>query len=409
MFERPRAKYSIPGEKVPKGLTLTLPAVQLLAKGKRQKHIDDIAKTSHFEAPRFKALCQNLINTLLDYTQELPETSNTYFSNPGGLFDHALSRTKAATELFQKFVLENPDAKLSEEQQLWWYALFSAGLLRGLGKLPLDLSVTLHGRGGQLIKPWEPLLEPLSTNAHAYHYEFENSKYDDDFRKRLNVIFAKQLIPQDGFAWLTSNLDVFSVWLSLLHEDAASSGTLALILERADDIAILDDLLNHDLDAHHFREASNHRFGTFADVPEDTLIDREQLVGKEFLQWLRDALETGKITFNKHPLYQVAAGTIIGPDTLKLFIREHPEFKNWLAVRQGVMALCLHQKLKEGASSTENLTLKNSIALPDNMDGLELIDALSQGERKQLAADGSWHTVEVEAAQHLKPKRGPLD
>jgi integrating conjugative element relaxase (TIGR03760 family) len=408
MFERPRPKSAMPGKKALEGLTPILPIVQLITKGKRQEHIEQIAKTSHFEPLRFNTLCQSLIHNLLNYTQQLPETTNSYFSNPGGLFDHALSRTKAATELFQQFILEDPSAKLSEEQQLWWYALFSAGLLRGIGKLPLDFYVTLHGREGNLIKTWEPLLESLAHDAHAYHFEYENSNQDDDFRRRLNIILAQQLMPREGFAWLSKHLDVFAVWLALLHEDSASSGTLALILDRADDIAIQEDILNFEPDPSRFHEASNRRIGTFIDAPEESLGDRERLAGAEFIQWLREKLESGKITFNKHPLYHVPAGTLIGPDALKLFIREHPEFKNWLAIRHGVMALGLHQKLPDNASSSENLTLKGSVALPDTLDNTLVLDVLSKNDRKQLASDGTWHAIEKQNA-HLKPKRGPLD
>lgn len=398
-------------------LTAILPPKRLLTEGKRPERIQSIKKASFLEPSRFDTLCQSLLLKMLNYTQQLPETTNSYFSSPGGLFDHALDRTVAAVDLFKTVVLADPDAHLSEDQQLWWYALFSAGLLRGIGKLPLDYAIELYNEKNQVIKCWEPLLEPLAKTARHYHFEIINSDHDDILRRRLNIIFAQQLMPEEGFAWLTKNMDVFAVWLELLSEDKASSGTLALILDRADAIAIQNDLLEH-LPPHHHLEPSAKRISTFVDNPTETPGDRERLAGAEFIQWLHAALEASKLTMNQVPLFTVAGGTMIGPEAFKLFVREHPDFKNWLAVRQGVMALGLHEPALDGTPAEKGLLIKGSVALPhsfklkasntEKATRTTALEHMSNNQIEQLSKTGQWEKrLEQQAVSKINPSPNP--
>ncbi|MCH9757003.1 MAG: TraI domain-containing protein [Gammaproteobacteria bacterium] len=415
MFERPRKKVNHNAHL--HGLTTIVPANQLILKHKRPEQITALAETCQFKPPRFTTLCQTLFYHLLNYTQQLPETTNSYFSSPGGAFDHALSRTKAASDLFQTFLLQEPHAELSEEQQLWWYALFSAGLLRGIGKLPLDYAIELYNPHGHLIKTWEPLLEPLINTGYAYKFDTVNNNQDETFRQRLNIILAQQLMPKEGFTWLTTNLNVFEVWLALLHEDSASSGSLGLILDRADAIAIQEDLINLPPGIYNPKKTGG-RTNSFIDTPGDSLIEREQFVGAEFVKWLLANLEASKLTFNQHPLINVAGGTLIGPDAFKLFVRESPMFKNWLAVKQGVMSLDLHDKTP-GITDDKSLILKGSIALPAKFQHqasknaapteTNAIEARHPGSLKKLSADGHWKTIEKKQTSSLSPKNTPYD
>ncbi|MCH9690139.1 MAG: TraI domain-containing protein [Gammaproteobacteria bacterium] len=413
MFERPRKK--IVDNAHVHGLTKTVLPNQLVLKNKRPEQIASIAKTSQLAPKQFKQLCDSLLYNLLNYTQQLPDTTNSYFSSPGGAFEHALSRTKAATELFQLFLLEDPNTVLSKTQQRWWYALFSAGLLRGIGKLPLDYKIQLYNAHGHLIKPWQPLLEPLGSTAHAYTFDTINSNYDDTFRQRLNIVLAQHLMPKEGFTWLTEDLDVFEVWLALLHEDSASSRTLGLILDRADDIAIQEDLINLPPNIDRDPAKSRGKPTSFIDSPQDDLVEREQFVGSEFIKWMLINLEAATLTFNQHPLYNVAGGTIISPDTFKLFVRESPMFKNWLSVKRSVELLCIHDT-SPGATDDGSLMLKGSIGLPGSFQHqasknagfteTNAIDARNPGARRHLTANGQWKAVNKNTAS-LAPKNTP--
>ncbi len=413
MFKRPQKKTISKAHL--RGLTTIIPASQLILKNKRPDQISVISRTCQFEPERFKTLCTSLFNHLLDYTQQLPDTTNSYFSSPGGAFDHALSRTAAASDLFRNFLLQDPNATLSETQQCWWYALFSAGLLRGVGKLPLDYVIKLYSQQEHLIKTWEPLLEPLLGTGYAYQFETINNNYDETFRQRLNIILAQQLMPKEGLAWLTQHLDIFDVWLGLLHEDSASSGSLGLILDRADAIAIQEDLLNSLPDGHHPKHGGG-QARSFIDSPNESLSDREHLIGAEFIKWLLANLESGKLTLNQHPLLNVAGGTLIGPDAFKLFVRESAQFKNEFAVIKSLQALDLCDKTPD-ITDSKSVIIKNSVALPatfkhqasKNTGATETnaIDAQNPGARQQLSKQGKWQAVEVQQSVALKPQNHP--
>ncbi|MDF1677891.1 MAG: TraI domain-containing protein [Legionellaceae bacterium] len=411
MFERPRKQTNHNAHL--HGLTTITPASQLILKHKRPEQIASLADTCQFEPRQFKLLCEGLFFQLLNHMQQLPDTINSYFSSPGGAFDHALSRTKAASDLFRSFLLQAPDSKLTETQQLWWYALFSAGLLRGVGKLPLDYHVELYNAHGHLIKTWEPLLEPLTNTGYAYKFDTVNTNRDESFRQRLNIVLAKQLMPKEGFAWLTTNLEVLEVWLALLHEDGASSGSLGLILDRADAIAVQEDLMTLPLGVH---TPKSGRATSFIDSSDNVLDNREQMAGIEFIKWLMVNLESGKLTLNQHPLLSVAGGTLIGPDAFKLFVRESPMFKNWMAVRQGVMSLGLHDTTP-GITDDNSLILKDSIGLPAKFQHqtksgpteTNAIEARSPGALKQLEANGKWHSAEKQNTTHQTLKHTPYD
>ena len=114
----------------------------------------------------------------------------------------------------------------------------------------------------------------------------------------------------------------------------------------------------------------------------------------------------GKLTFNQHPLLNVAGGTLVGPDSFKLFVRESPLFKNWMAVKQGLMSLGIHDKTP-GVAAENSLVLKGSIGLPASLQSTNAIEARHPGTLQQLTADGKWHTNEKQANASLAPKNNP--
>ena len=210
---------------------------QLLSQEKRRSLLTQIQQHCALEDARFKSLVQGLLDNLVTYVQSLPETQNSFYSKAGGLLDHALHRTEAALELFNQILLLDSDKQPSEDQKLWQYALLSAGLLKGLGKLYDEYEINLYDGHGQWLKKWNPLHESLSSLGKYYDYVMQ-AEGDPQFRKRLNLLLARQIIPSSGFSWIASNRQVFAIWLALLNEDLAGAGTLGDILSRADALAL---------------------------------------------------------------------------------------------------------------------------------------------------------------------------
>ena len=344
MFHRHGKKVKPTFTKPLKDLCTIVTPVQLLADNKRQDLLLKIKESCALEESRFDSLGQTLINNLVNHCQNLPETANSYYAAAGGLIDHALNRTEAALHLFREYIIQEGSEELSEEQKLWLYALMTAAILQGIGKLQLDYQVDLYDVNGQQLKQWNPLLESLAAVGSYYQYTFEG-EHEDGLRRRLNLLLARMLMPASGFAWIASNPQVLAVWLALLNEDWQSAGTLGAILIRADAIAI----------QRYFSEfmikgrGRVNRISTFVDTAPESLIDKERLTGIEFIKWLTNALEKGQIMINKAPLFMVPGGLLMSVEMYALFMREHPEYKNWQAVQKGILALGMHQVGPEGS------------------------------------------------------------
>lgn len=351
MFHRYGKKPKSSQAKPLNELTRVIPAALMLAEEKREILLRQIKNTCALDEPRFDGLCLSLMHNFINHCQSLPETSTSYYSQQGGLIDHALNRTEAALSLFQQYLLLDAGAELSEEQKLWQYALFSAAILQGIGKLQIDYRVELYDNNGQFLKQWNPLLENLATVGSCYSYEFLGDS-DDEFRRRLNLLLARFLMPASGFAWIVSNPQVLAVWLALLNEDEYSAGTLGAILIRANAIAIQRDFNQVILRSYGSRGGRGRygRVSTFTGgVPPESVAEIEQQLGIEFIQWLTKALDAGKVMVNKSPLFMVPGGLLMTPEMFHLFVREHSEYKNWQAVQNGFLSLGMHSLGVDGS------------------------------------------------------------
>ncbi|AHE68359.1 TraI domain-containing protein [Legionella oakridgensis] len=435
MFHRYSKKAKSPSSKPLKDLTAVESPAQLLADAKRQELLAKIKLSSGLEGSRFELLCMPLIHNFINHGQSLPETSNSYYSLPGGLLDHALNRTEAALHLFREYVLQE-GAELSEEQKLWVYALFSAGILQGIGKLQNNYSVELFDLNGQQLKQWNPLLESMASVGRYYHFEFQKES-EEELRRRLNLLLGRALMPANGFSWIAANPQVLAVWLALLNEDWQSAGTLGAVLIRADAIAIqryFSEFLIRNMAG---RGGRANRISTFIDSIPDSLAEKERLIGMEFIKWLTIALEKGQIMINKAPLFMVPGGLLMCAEIFKYFVREHPEFKNWQAIQKGFLSLGLHKIAADGEVISRFEQSKNqqmvsgivvsdyAVVLPNQVkvhnlntgkiteqSATELINTTQQGSHftqklagtpseplRHLAANGQWQVIETSVAQ----------
>lgn len=419
MFHKHIKKGKSSHAKPLKDLTAVVPSSQLLLDARRQDLIKNISECSALELARFESLCLHLIHNLVNHCQSMPETSNSYFSLPCGLLDHALNRTEAALSLFRKYLVQEDGADLSEEQTLWMYALFSAGILQGMGKLQLDYRVDLFDVNGQLLKQWSPLLESMASVGDYYYFEFQ-PEGEQHLRRRLNLLMARLLMPASGYAWIISNPEVLAVWLALLNEDMASAGTLGAILLRADAIAIqryFNEFLIKNAAA---RSGRGNRIGTFVDTMPELATEKERVLGIEFIKWMEHQLAKGVLMINKAPLFIVPGGMFMSSEIFKLFVREHPEFKNWQAVQAAFLSLGLHNVGVDGSAMSRfeqanNQHMENGIVFADANYGIALPNEMklyntTTGDISSISALELMHAAQfnqqglsVTAIQHLAP------
>ena len=383
LFHRHGKKVKLAHAKPLKDLVAIIPPPQLLLEGRRQDLLQKIEASSALESSRFEGLCLSLIHNLINHCQSMPETSNSYYALSGGLLDHALNRTEAALSLFRQYVVQEEGADFSEEQKLWVYALFSAGILQGIGKLQIDYHVDLFDVNGQLLRKWNPLLESMASVGAHYHFEFQ-PEGETDLRCRLNLLLARLLMPANGFAWIISNPEVLAVWLALLNEDTRSAGTLGAILIRADAIAIQRYFYEFMIKGGGARGGRPNRNTSFVDTVPESILEKERLLGVEFIKWLTIQLQSGQIMINKAPLLMVPGGLLMSTEIYKWFVREHPEYKNWQAAQKAFLSLGLHSLGTDGSATSRfeqtntqqmhsgNVFAKYAIVLPETMQYVHL-------------------------------------
>ena len=140
-------------------------------------------------------------------------------------------------------------------------------------------------------------------------------------------------------------------------------------------------------------------------------------MGAAFIQWLLASLEKNKLIMNQVPLLAVAGGTMIGPEAFKLFVREHPEFKNWLAVQHSVMALGLHEPDITHTTAEKNQLIKGSVALPHSFHvktsntakaiRTTALEHLNHNKIEQLSKAGRWEKTLELTTSKFTPSSNP--
>lgn len=347
MFYRNGKKKGVTQAKPLKDLIRIVTPELLLTDDKRGLLLRQIRDAFMMEDSRFESLCLSLIHQVINYCQSLPETLNSYYSEPPGLLDHALQRADAALQLFGQYLILEEKNALSEEQKLWQYALFSAAMVQGIGKLYLDFVIDIYDNNGNFLKSWNPLLESLALPGCYYEYRFQKES-DVEFRRRLNLLLARALLPAVGFSWIASHPEVLATWLALINEDFYAAGTLGAILSRADAIALQQYFNQFLVRSQSSRGARYGGMGTFIGGSSD-IGELEQKMGIEFLQWIEKSLGSGKLAINKSPLMLVSEGLLLTEELFQEFARSQKDSRSWQAVRNAFLSLHLHQESADGS------------------------------------------------------------
>ena len=329
------------------GLYRVKTAKELLAKQERQQLLDKYKKLLTLPKEDYQPLVSEFIEGLAEFVQSLPETQNSYYSNQGGMLDHAMERSAIALSLCRAYLLpkESQDNPLTKEQALWAYAVFTASMLHDIGKVAIDLKIHItneDGRHTQMWLPYEGSMLELNKGNH-YKYEFEKVNRDE-LRRRVTRILTRQLMPEKGFLWIASNKDVLAVWLAILDDDDRGGGTWGPVIPLAD------------------AQVINRYFAHFPTTPTEGVIpegvslppdlvqpDLEKAdiseAGREFLEWLREGINTGQITVNRpDSSIHLAEGNkvlMLYPEIFKEFAARSSSYKDWHGVMREFSSLDL--------------------------------------------------------------------
>lgn len=313
-------------DKKPPDLLPILEPDELLEDQIFQDIISDIKQLSNTPLKAFEKLYLPVIKNYAEFVQSLPNLRHTQFGVKKGQLALGLIRGLYALEKMDDYPMpleldslseDDPKSIIEKFSAKWHYAVFTAGLLSGVGFLTQNPQVELCDENGNKIEKWDALKSSmLKAHDDATHYTYTENTKDENklLGRKLTVLLANKLIPTDCYNWILSDTGIFLEWSAMLEHDESGSGTLFSIIKKASR-EIQQDFLGSQLPMqvldlnvpmqmrHKKQEYSEHSFWKGVEFSlkkrKDNHLERCAENAKKFINWLKSELKSKKISYNK--------------------------------------------------------------------------------------------------------------
>lgn len=247
-----------------------LSAKDVLSAGRYQGLIRLIRDLSGLREEPFHDLYLKTLQQFAEFVQVLPAQHNGTLSS---LFNQSLAQ---AVNVLQQFCADRAEEQVDP---LLNFAIFTAGLFADVAKVVINQKLVVVDEQGEFIRDWNPFAGPINEVGDFYKI-YQTKPIYQRLEQSIRPLLARQIISEQGFLWISSDLDVLADWLDALNGDGAQGGKLtrALSLVRQDDyLKLLASL-------------------TPAEI-EQMLSESTQL-GESFLLWLKNGIDSGDIKVN---------------------------------------------------------------------------------------------------------------
>lgn len=176
----------------------------------------------------FKNLYLKAIYNYAEFVQGLPAVYVDNFNYHGGLLELGLKRALNTLAWYRR---EHPLRGVTVDQvptrqAIWSYALFSAGLVYGLGQVAATYWVMLCEKDGAAIQRWNPVKSKMAEQGPFYRYSYEKIRRDE-LAARGTVVAALEVLPKIGVSWIATDAEIYNAWLSILLNDDTHAGLFA--------------------------------------------------------------------------------------------------------------------------------------------------------------------------------------
>lgn len=284
-------------------------AKYLLSQTKRQLLLAKIQRASHLESPYFEDFYQSVIEQFAEFVQALPIQKG---GKEGGLLDYGLIRSHL---ILKNFYEDTPPARADTRNA---YALFTAALLRDVGKVMSQQKIMISDTQGEFIDQWRPLTGSLLNQAEYYKVRFMDDRWII-LGHQVTPFIAKQLMPSLGFHFIAEDYDLLQKWLALLTR---SGGLEADSLTRQ--LELVDDQLENELNKLQLPP-----------LPLEILYPEDTVLGEAFLDWLNENLLHQKIPVNQTDswVHALQSGEIfLDKQLFNLFCQQYARRTDWITV-----------------------------------------------------------------------------
>ena len=349
--------------KVPSGYLLVRSGQDLLKS--HQKLVNQIAGLVGTPPLFFQQYYNDTLISFADFVQEIPlsiqERSIT-------LLEYKLSRVIQALARRRGYLL--PPGVESEiiaaEADIWTYAVFLAALMHNLGACLLMQEVDMVDRKGDHIGYWEPYLGTMPDSAICYRLNAAKGPFDSCLANQLTVLLIPHLVPEMGQRWIWGNKSLIVCVLGTLTNNVIEAGILREIVEPA--VKQLSDIesgaaLNKDVssqdsvDQKMIQDANSSNKANKNVEPSSVALQKKKDSktaysnesddpAKQFLQWLREGLASGKIPCNQPnaAVFVIEQGVLlVSPDIFQQF-----GGLDWQQLQKRFVKLRLHMKTDDG-------------------------------------------------------------
>lgn len=229
-------------------------------------------------------LYKSTIENFAQFVQALPSYRVAAFNKHLGFLTLGLERAYKTLTLYRReFPIKNIRPEdMPVKLALWSYALFTAGLLYGIGDLSANFWIATCDAKGRHPKRWHPNTGPMILQGE--HYKFSLNNVDNDtLAFRISPLLARQIIPEEGLDWIACDAEILEYWLAILQNDERAAGVFAkIILHAQDELIQLEKQaqhsgVDHEFD-HHIEPEEEEKKSKFAqedidakDLPLDKL------------------------------------------------------------------------------------------------------------------------------------------
>lgn len=261
--------YNKPLQKFKAGsLFPILSAEKLLAGPSHQQLLRKLQALIGVSENHYDVLYSALIHHFAEFVQVLPLGES---GRVASLLNEGLEHAFVSMQLLA-------DLGITKSDQLLTYAVFSAALLQDVGKVIVNRRVMISDQTGAFIHEWSPHGQSMPQSVGS-HFKI---RYTQDaplrMSSRVAPIFARQLLPEMGYTWITSNPQILTMWLAALGDTTDDdSGTVGIHLDLA------------------LRKLKDEKTVYLSEISVEISEPKETQVGEAFWQWLQQGLLEGHI------------------------------------------------------------------------------------------------------------------
>lgn len=227
------------------------------------EYIEALHKVVNVKRDVFDALYVRLLHSYAQYTQSLlvpRDKSGDY------LLDRSLRRAYGFAKYCAPKVMKNNGYGFDPDRLM--YALFSCALLTGIGRVFQDRQLDVCEKSGQFIKTHYPTMGFIS--GEYYRVRAMNSQ-DEEYVELMHAIYAQQVMPSMGLAWIAEEQKLFCWWIAALADINKGFSDLEIDLDIEKHAKGVGEDLNFE------KEVVQHE-------PVETM------EGEAFLAWLKEQL-----------------------------------------------------------------------------------------------------------------------